>query len=54
MALAMTILVLEPRWHLGVLAVAAYVTGFSIALWLLLGPVQEDTDMANTFERRSQ
>jgi hypothetical protein len=40
MALSMTVLVLEPRWHLGILAAAAYVTGFTIALWLLLGPAR--------------
>ena len=38
MALSMTILVLEPRLHLGMFAAGAYIVGFVIALWLLLGP----------------
>lgn len=38
MALAMTIMVLEPAWHLGAAAAVAYVAGFTIALWLLIGP----------------
>lgn len=40
MALAMTVMILEPRWRLGAWAAAAYVVGFAVALWLLLGPVR--------------
>lgn len=40
MALAMTIMILEPRWQLGAAAAVAYLTGFAVALWLLLGPVR--------------
>lgn len=40
MALAMTIMILEPRWQLGLWGAAAYLVGFVIALWLLLGPVR--------------
>lgn len=38
MAVAMTIMILEPKWQLGTLGAAAYLFGFVIALWLLLGP----------------
>lgn len=40
MALAMTVMILEPRWQLGAWSAAAYVVGFALALWLLLGPVR--------------
>jgi hypothetical protein len=39
MALSMTIVILEPRLHLSVLGAGAYVVGFAIGLWLLLGLV---------------
>lgn len=38
MALTMTLMILEPYWQLGVWGAIAYVIGFIIALWLLLGP----------------
>lgn len=38
MALSMTLLVLEPRWRLGVAGALLYMIGFAAALWLLLGP----------------
>lgn len=38
MALAMTVMILEPRWRLGASGAAAYVVVFAVALWLLLGP----------------
>lgn len=38
MALAMTVLILEPRWQLGSWAAGTYVAGFAVALWLLIGP----------------
>lgn len=38
MALAMTVLVLRPRWLPGGWAAAGYVGGFAVALWLLIGP----------------
>lgn len=38
MALVMSIMILEPRWQLGAWGAMAYVVGFVIALWLLLGP----------------
>lgn len=41
MALAMTVMILEPRWQLGAWAAAAYVIGFAVALWLLIGPARE-------------
>lgn len=37
MALAMTIMIFEPRWQLGAGAAAVHVIGFAFALWLLLG-----------------
>lgn len=37
MALAMTVMTLEPRWRLGAWGAAAYVVVFAVALWLLLG-----------------
>lgn len=38
MAIAMSIVVLEPILHWGMVAVVVYVTGFLTGLWLLLGP----------------
>ncbi|MBN9563498.1 MAG: hypothetical protein J0H14_22660 [Alphaproteobacteria bacterium] len=38
MAVAMTIVVLEPRFHFGIAGVGIYVGGFLTGLWLLLGP----------------
>lgn len=38
MAAAMGLVVMEPRWHLGLLGAGAYTLGFLTALWLLLGP----------------
>ncbi len=38
MAVAMSIVVLQPLLHWGVLAIGVYVLGFLTGLWLLLGP----------------
>lgn len=38
MALAMTVMILEPTWQLGAWGAMAYIAGFATALWLLLGP----------------
>jgi len=38
MAVAMTVVVLEPRLQFGMMGVGAYVVGFLTGLWLLLGP----------------
>lgn len=38
MALAMAVLVLQPRLNFGWWAVASYVAGFAVALWMLIGP----------------
>lgn len=40
MALAMTVMILEPRWQLGAWGGGAYIVGFATAFWLLLGPTK--------------
>ncbi|HJS87109.1 MAG TPA: hypothetical protein VJ779_16755 [Acetobacteraceae bacterium] len=38
MVVAMSIVVPDPHWHLGLAGGVAYVVSFLFALWLLLGP----------------
>ncbi len=45
MALAMTVLVVWPRWQQSGdwVAAAVYAAGFALALWLLVGPMRPKT-----------
>ena len=38
MAASMALIVMEPRWQLGLAGAASYTVAFLAALWLLLGP----------------
>lgn len=38
MAGSMALVIMEPRWQLGLVGVTAYAAAFLAALWLLLGP----------------
>ncbi|KGB52330.1 hypothetical protein FG91_03607 [Sphingopyxis sp. LC81] len=40
MAGSMALVVMEPRWQLGLVGATAYTVAFLTALWLLLGPVR--------------
>lgn len=38
MAGSMALVVMEPRWQLGLVGATAYTVAFMAALWLLMGP----------------
>ncbi len=42
MALSMALVVMEPRWQLGIVGALVYTAAFMTALWLLLGPNKAD------------